>query len=335
MTVRRRLAITGLYLLALLVVGTAGYVLIEGWSLFDALYQTVITVTTIGFGEIHPLSRLGRTFTMLLILAGVGGAAYALSTSVQLAVEGQLGRFFGRQRMRRQIEAMQDHHIICGFGRVGREIARELHARGAPLVVIESDPAAVALLQRLGYPHVNGNATDDEVLRAAGATRAAALLAASDHDTDNTYIVLSARALNPTLYIVARASEPQSEAKLLRAGANRVISPYSIAGRHMAMAALHPAMVDFAVTDIHRRDGDVILAEVAVTPASGLVGQSLAAVLAPRQATTALGLRRASGALLTTPQPTDVLAPGDQLILIGPSVQVESLAGPARAPGRP
>jgi voltage-gated potassium channel len=329
MSVRRRLLVTGLYLVALLVLGTAGYMIVEGWSAFDALYQTTITVTTIGFGEVHPLSTAGRLFTMVLILGGVGGAAYALSTSVQLAVEGQLGEFFGRRRMRHHIESMQDHAIICGFGRVGQEIALELHERGAAFVVVESDPAAGARSGQLGYDHIDGNATDDDVLVAAGIARAASLLAASDSDTDNTYIVLSARTLRPSLYIVARASSPQSEAKLMRAGADRVISPYRIAGQHMAMAALHPAMVDFVATGQHRRDGDVILADLTITADSPLAGRMLGEVLNGRGATTALGVRR-DGTLRTEPAPTEILEAGDQLILIGPATQVEALAGTGR-----
>jgi voltage-gated potassium channel len=176
---RRRLLVAGLYLVALLVLGTAGYMVVEGWSAFDAPYQTVITVSTIGFGEAHPLTTAGRGFTMVLILAGVGGAAYVLSTSVQIAVEWQLGEFFGRRRMRRHIEAMRDHAIICGFGRVGQEIAQDLYDRGAPFVIVESDPAAGARSGQLGYDHIDGNATDDDVLMAAGITHAATLLAAS------------------------------------------------------------------------------------------------------------------------------------------------------------
>jgi voltage-gated potassium channel len=331
---RRRLLVAGLYLVALLVLGTAGYMVVAGWSAFDALYQTVITVSTIGFGEVHPLTTAGRSFTMVLILAGVGGAAYVLSTSVQLAVEWQLGEFFGRRRMRQHIAAMQDHAIICGFGRVGQEIAQELHDREAPFVVVESDPAAGARSGQLGYDHIDGNATDDDVLLAAGITHAATLLAASDSDTDNTYIVLSARTLSPSLYIVARASNPQSEPKLVRAGADRVISPYRIAGQHMAMAALHPAMVDFVITGSLRRDGDVILADLTVTADSPLAGRVLGEVLTAGGATTVLGVRR-NGTLRTEPAATEVLELGDQVILLGPAAHVEALAVTGRREHHP
>ena len=325
----RRLVVP-LALLALLVAsGTGGYMLVEGWSFEDGLYQTVTTLSTVGFREIHDLSRAGRYFTMALILGGVGGFLYTLTTIVALTVEWEFGAYFGRRRMERRIAGMEGHQIICGFGRVGRELAREFQARGVPFVVVDHNPNVAESLQQLGYDRVAGNATDDETLITAGVRRAVGLLAAADADTDNTYIVLSARALNPSIYIVARASTPSTEEKMLRAGADRVISPYGIAGRHMAVAALQPAVFDFMTTTFHSREGDLILAEVTATPASGLVNRSLVGVFGDRRDVTVLALRRGDAELTPAPSQDEVLRAGDQVIVLGPPATLETLARPA------
>lgn len=326
MTIRRRLAVTGALLASLIVGGTAGYVLIEGWSLLDALYQTVTTLSTVGFREVHDLSRAGMVFTMILIVGGVGGVFYTLTSAVQLAVEGELGEYFGRQRMHGRIRGLRDHYIVCGFGRVGREISTEFRARGIAFVVVDNNPDIEPELRELGYDYLHGNATRDEVLVAAGVERAAGLLAAADSDTDNTYIVLSARALNPNIYIVARAGQQSTEAKMLRAGANRVVSPYSIAGRHMAVAAVQPAMVDFMTTALRSEHGDLILAELTVTPASGLAGRTLHEVFDRHGDTTMLALRRETGEIIAGPQPGALLHPGDQIFVLGPPSELERFA---------
>jgi voltage-gated potassium channel len=318
--------LTGIMFAGLLTTGTLGYMLIENWTFLDALYQTVTTVTTVGFREVHPLSRAGQVFTMLLILAGVGMVFYTLTAVVTMAVEGELGEYFGRQRMRGRISGMRDHYLVCGFGRVGQEIARELHARNAPFVVVDNNPEVLPHLRELGYDFVPGDATQDEVLIEAGIQRAAGLLAAADSDTDNTYIVLSARALNPSLFIVARASRQSLEAKMLQAGANRVILPYAIAGRHMAFTAIQPAMYDFMTTTFQSREGDVILAELTVTPQSGLAERSLGEILGERTGVTVLALRRHEGAITAGPPLDTVLALHDQLIVLGPADQLESFA---------
>lgn len=341
MTVRRRLVITGALLASLIVGGTAGYMLIEGWSLLDALYQTITTLSTVGFREVHELSDGGRIFTMLLIVGGVGGVFYTLTSVVQLAVEGELGEYFGRRRMHGRIASMRDHYIVCGFGRVGREIAREFRVRQVPFIVIDQNRDAEEELRELGCDYIHGNATNDEVLIAAGVGRAAGLLAAADSDTDNTYIVLSARALNPDIFIVARAGRQSTEAKLVRAGADRVVTPYSIAGRHMAVSAIQPAVVDFMTTAFRSDEGDLMLAELTVTPASALAGRSLQEVFGSHSATTVLGLRREDGRLIAGPQARETLQTGDQIIVIGRPADFESFttrtgatvpAGPHRQP---
>lgn len=324
MTIQRRLLTTSILIVILITSGTTGYIVIEGWSLLDALYQTVTTISTVGFREVHDLSSAGRIFTMGLILSGVGVLFYTLTGAVTLAVEGELGRYYGRRRMHGRIRSLHDHYVICGFGRVGREIGRELTARRVPFVVVDNNPETETLLRELGYDFVSGNATDDEVLIAAGVVRAAALLAAADSDTDNTYIVLSARALNPRLFIVARAGQRSTEHKMALAGADRVISPYDIAGRHMALAAIQPALVDFITTPFHSREGDLLLAEMTVTPTSGLAGRSLQEVFGGHRATTVLALRREDGEIVAAPPLSTTMQPHDQIIVLGPPDELET-----------
>ncbi len=326
MSVHRRLLTIVSLFTVLVAAGTLGYVLIERWSWFDALYQTVTTVSTVGFREVRPLSRPGQVFTMVLIIGGVGTVFYTLTAAVTMAVEGELVEYFGKRRMTGRIASMRGHYIVCGFGRVGREIAREFHSRGIDFVVIDPNPEVHGILRSYGYHYVDGNATDDETLLAAGVRRAGGLLAAADSDTDNTYIVLSARALNPNVHIIARAGQTSTEPKLMRAGADRVISPYSIAGRHMAVAAIQPAMVDFMTTALRSQEGDLILAELTVTPASGLAGRPLGQVFSAHNATMVLALRRETGELLAGPDAGLELRPGDQIIVLGPPAELESFA---------
>lgn len=324
MAIRRRLLIAGSVFCFLVVAGTSGYMLIEGWTLLDALYQTITTLATVGFGEIHPLSNRGRVFTMVLIVGGVGAVYYTLTMAVALAVEGELGDYVGRRRMHGRIAALRGHYIVCGYGRVGREIVRELRRRQVAFVVIDSLPDNTRELHEQECDYIEGNATDDAVLVAAGVEHAAGLLAAVDADTENTYIVLSARALNPKVFIVARASLPGSEAKMVRAGADRVISPYRIAGQHMAVSAIQPAVVDFMTPAFRSQQGDLILAELTVTDASGLSGQTLDGVFGVHGAATVLGLRRPDGQMLAGPPGHVTLEAGDQVFVLGPPDALES-----------
>jgi len=218
-------------LLAVVAFGVLGYMVVEGWSFLDALYMTVTTMTTVGFREVHPLSDGGRVYTIFVVLFGVGVALYILTTVVQILVEGELAHALGVRRMTARIEGLRDHYILCGFGRVGEEIASEFSQRGVPLVIVENNPEAIERAQRHEYLLVEGDATQDAILEKAGIYRARVLMAASDSDAGNTYITLTAKALKPDLFVVARVGQPASEARVLRAGADRVISPYGLAGR--------------------------------------------------------------------------------------------------------
>lgn len=310
-------------------IGAAGYVLIEGWPLVDALYMVVTTITTVGFGEIHPLSPTGRAFTMGVIVVGVGMMLYTLSTVVHYAVHGEFTREVGRRRMQRGIERLSQHVVLCGYGRVGRQIASEFLREQVPFVVVDVNEASLAQAAGDGCLWVPGNASADEVLLAAGVKRARALITAVDSDVDNVYVTLSARGLSPNIFIVARASREDAEPKLRRAGADRVISPYQIGGRRMAMLALRPVAVEFVDTIMHDPGNNLLLEEIEVRPESPLVGRSLAAVR-HSGAPSLVVLAVKQGAKLTPSPPPDlVLATGDLLVVMGTSPDLRAIEGSA------
>src|SRR6266540_889667 len=320
-------------LLTLPIIGTAGYMILEGWSFIDALYMSVITLTTVGFREVRPLDTSGKVFTMIFTVSGVGAVFYAFLSLFQFLLEGELGTFLGVQRMKGQIERVRDHYILCGFGRVGEEIAREFVARDLPFVVVENNPEAIERARRRGYLLLVGDATSDAILKEAGIDRATCLLAASDSDAGNTFIVLTAKALNPSLFLVSRAAQPDSEPRMIRAGANRVFSPYVIAGRQMALSALHPVVVEFIDTLATRGEGAPILAEIEVADGSGLAGRTIHDVLHACRSVVVLGLQRPTGELKVGPASDTVLEAGDRVIVMGEEEELETIR-PARAERR-
>ena len=332
----RRLVVAALFLSALLLLGVVGYMLIEDWSFLDALYMTVISVTTVGFREVQPLSDGGRVFTIFLVLFGVGTAFYILTTLVATVVEGDLGLALGVRRMKGRIEALRDHYILCGFGRVGEEIAREFTDRKIPFVIVESVPESLERAHKKGHLIVEGDAATDATLLEAGVQRARCLLAASDSDAGNTYIVLAAKALNPRLFVVARAGQPVSEDRVRRAGADRVISPYSIGGRRMALSALQPLVLDFIDTLAAGRHGEQILAEIAVTEESGLAGLTIDGCFINCPGATVLALQKPTGPIQVGPRPTTVLEVGDRLMVLGDEEDLQALRpAPTAAPEQP
>lgn len=323
--IQRRLR-RGLVILASIVAaGTVGYTLIEGWSLTDAIYMTMITISTVGYGEVHPLSTIGRIFSIFLIVGGVSGALFVLSALVEYAMEGRFGITRRRRQMKAKIAKLKDHFILCGYGRVGEDIARTFSEEGVPFVVIDSRPDNIALAEEESYLYLPGDATSDKVLLEAGIERARGLIAAVGSDVDNTYITLSARELHPDLLIVARASSKETETKLKRAGADRVVSPSSIGARRMANIALRPAVVDFIDTVAYKRRAEKLQMEnIEADATSPLVGQTLEAARQHSKAII-LAIARQNGKILVTPANNEVIEAGDRLIILGTREQLAAL----------
>jgi len=320
----------GLLAMLLVVVGgTAGYVGF-GYSVLDALFQTIITVTTVGFGEVHRFGRGAEIFTIVLILAGVGTAGYTFSVLIETLVEGWLADAFGRRRMVQEIEAMHGHVVVCGWGRVGRSVARYLRAAKADIVVIDSAPERIATVDG---PCLLGDAADEEVLRAAGIDRARVLVTALNADADNLYVTLTARAMCPELLIVSRAATEPAVAKLLQAGANRVVNPQNLGGIRMAALAIQPHVAEFLDVVMHDGSLEFRLEEVEVGPGSPLAGQTLrSARVHDRTGTLVLGIRHRGDTFRTNPPPTAEIAGGDVLIVIGDAEQVRALRTLAGVP---
>lgn len=308
--------------LAVMIAGSVGYVLL-GFSVLDAVYQTVTTITTVGFREVHPLDATGKIFTIVLILAGVGTALYAFSVVLESLVEGHLRQHFERRRMERDIAGMSGHAIVCGWGRVGRATALYLAGQGTNVVVVDIDPQRVA---EVAYPALTGDVTDDEVLRKAGIMRAGALVAAINTDAENVYVTLSARSLRPDLVIIARARTEASEAKLLRAGATRVVNPQRIGGQRIAAAALQPNVVEFLDVVMHDGSLEFRLEEVAVLAGSRLDGRTLReASVGETTGALVLALRGRNGTFLTNPPMRTTVEAGYILIAIGTQDQLSAL----------
>jgi voltage-gated potassium channel len=315
---RRALAM----LLGVFVLGTIGYVVL-GFSVLDAVYQTVTTVATVGFREVQPLDDAGKVFTIVLILIGVGTALYTFSVLLESLLEGHLARLFGRRRMERQIEGLHDHVIVCGWGRVGRAIGTELAAAGTDLVVVDRDPTRPP---EAGVPSIVGDATEDLLLERAGLSRARALVAALDSDAANLFVTLSARSLRPDLFIVARARVEESEEKLRRAGADRVVNPQSIGGARIAAFVLQPNVTEFLDVVMHDRNLQFRLEEVVVPPGSAIAGRSIRdAHLRDRTGALVLALRESDGAFNTNPSPDTTIAAGHVLIAIGTPDELAAL----------
>jgi voltage-gated potassium channel len=311
-------------LATIIVAGIIGYMVIEGWSFIDALYMTVITITTVGYAEVHPLSAGGQIFSIVLIVGGVSGALYVLSAVAGYIIEGQLGTTLGRRRMQKNIAKLKDHFILCGYGRVGREIARIFAEEGVPFVVIDKAQDTIADIEKDGHPYVLADATSDEVLKEAGIERARGLVIVVGDDADSLYITLSARGLRPDLFIEARAITSSAEAKLKKAGADRIISPYSLGARRMAELALRPAVVDFIDTVIQRRGRELQLENIAIDSESALADLTVEEVRRRTKAAI-LAISKKSGKLVTNPEGAETIQAGDRLISLGTREQLATL----------
>ena len=313
-------------LLSIVVVGVVGYWAIEGWNVIDSLYMTIITLTTIGYGEVHQLDFQGKLFTMLLVVFGVAGVGYSARLLGQVVVEGQLQKYLGRRIMEKSIKKLSDHFIVCGFGRVGRTVCDELSRNSVAFVVIEKEPDLGADMERAGYAYIGGNCDDDDMLRAAGIERAKGLISTLAVEADAVYVTLSARQLNPDLFIMARADSTSAQAKLLRAGATRVISPHVSAGQRMVEVTLRPSVVDFMTVASGASGEGLRIEEIAIKNESKLIGVSLKdSGIRSRYGVTVIGTRKKKGDIIYNPPPELVIEAGDTLVLMGSRAQLEQL----------
>jgi voltage-gated potassium channel len=321
---RRLIAPIAIFVM-LVALGTLGYVLIEGWSFLDAVYMTVITLTTVGYGETHPLSTAGRVFTLGLMVLGIGGALYGFTAIMQFVFEGHLGRNLERRRMLRRIEQLQRHILLCGYGRVGRQVARDFLESKVPFVVIDARQETLNEAAEEGCLTVRGDAADDETLRRAGIERARGLITCVTSDADNIFVTLSARALRADLLIVARGNNDDAAPKLRRAGADWVVSPYSIGGHQMAMLAVRPTSVELVERVSGHLEVDLLVEEVKVQAGSALVGKTVRDIGQQVAPGVRILVIRRDTQLLTRPPLDAQLAAGDELVAFGTSGQLKAL----------
>ncbi len=324
-TLRLRLSRLVLAVLALLALGVWGYRWLEGFTWTEALYMTLITLSTVGFGEVRPLSEAGRWLTMGLIVLGVTTAAYAFGALTEYIVSGELQGTLARRRRMATLARLRNHYIVCGCGRVGLQVALELQRLRLPLVVLDQTPAALETCRQHDLLFLEGEPTDDATLRAAGVERARGLVAVLDSDADNLFVVLSARGLNPDLTIVAQAVSDNAAQKLYRAGADRVVSPYTMAGHRMAGLLVRPYVIAFLDATLRSPELELWLEEIRVAENSALVGKTLAeADIRARSGANVLAIARGDRQVDWSPHVR--IQAGDVLIVLGRREQLLALA---------
>jgi voltage-gated potassium channel len=323
----RNLRVLVAVLVLLVAIGTAGFHFIEGWSWFDGLYMVITTFTTIGYTEVHPLSHVGRIFNVLLILMGVGNVFLIIGALTQSVLEVEFNQFFGRRKMEREISRLTGHYIICGAGRVGRSVARELARKPASFVVIESDPDKAAKYNEEGWPIIIGDATKEQILKQARIESAAGLVAASTTDAINTYIVLTARGINPRLKIIARASEEDAEKHLKTAGADTVISPYTFAGYRIAHSFLRPNVLDFIeIAMLQNTELGLEIEEIKVDETSRFASKTVRdSHIRQELDVIVLAIKRPGQQMLFNPKSDDMINAGDQIVVMGQPERLRKL----------
>lgn len=323
--VRRFLLLT-LAIAATLLIGTVGFTVIDHYPPFDAFYMTLTTMTTVGYGEIHPLSRAGRIFNSFLIFFGVTTIFIAIGTMTQTIIEIEFGDLLGKRRNKRMIDKLKDHYIICGFGRVGRGAAAELQHSGVPFVVLDINPERVERAIMAGMLAVASDSTRDDTLRQVGIERARGLIAALATDADNLFVLLSAKGLNPSLYVAARAAEEGAEEKMRRAGADAVFAPYSITGHRLAQSLLRPHVarfLDFTTKDIGM---DVSIEQVRVAETSEMVSKTIKEMQIGRDlGVIVMAIRRGDGRMVFNPPADTAVEGGDFLIVMGRQEDLRTL----------
>jgi len=298
--------------------GTAGYMLIEKWDFLDALYMTVITVGTVGYSEVQPMGHAGQIFTMFLIVTGVGFFAYVGSSLVQFTVDGSLQGMLGRRRLDKQISKLKNHYIICGYGRIGRVLLQQLMVKMTDIVVVEQDTELLAVMEEDGISYVHGSSTEEKTLLKAGIRNADGLVAVLGEDTDNVFLVLTARQLNPDLYIVARACHNASKKTLIAAGADRVESPYDVGAIRMAQSIIRPTVLNFLDYAFARNQNDVQMEEIKVRGTSGLMGATLQeSGIRQNFNLILIAIQKNDGQMLFNPSSQTRLNEGDTVVALG------------------
>ncbi|MCP4566719.1 MAG: potassium channel protein [FCB group bacterium] len=311
-----------------IVVGTGGFVIIEGWEILDALYMTIITLSTVGFKEMHTLSAGGRVFTIFLIFFGAFAAAFFIKSLAGMVLEGQLQAILGKRKMEKNVQKLKNHIIICGYGRVGRKVALEFERREEPFVIIERDHDMIPDAQKHHFNFVVGNAADDDMLEQVGISRARAIVSTLPDDADNVYLALTARQINSALFIIARAETNLAKKKLIRAGADKVVCPHELGGTQMAMATLRPNVVDFMqLASVVPGAEQLGIEEVSIRSGGDLTGKTIIeAAVKTKYDAIVIGLRKKSGELTFNPSGETKMNPGDILVVLGESDKLENLA---------
>ena len=323
----RKIIIIAVIFNLLVLFGTFGYMYFENMDFWTGVYLTIITVFTVGYGDFVPVHPSGRIFTVFLVISSVSFVFYTFSKVTETMIEGELRGLYKRRKMNKEIARLRDHYIVCGFGRIGKEICKILLEHHRPLLVIEKDEEELKTLEELGYMRLQGDAAADEVLQAAGIDRAKGLVSVVASDADNLYITLTARGLNPGLYIMARSSGgPGVQTKLKRAGATKVISPYSIGARRMAHLIVRPTVTDFIDLTMRAGELELMMEELQVSPASRLNGKNLIeSEIRKKYDVIVVAIKRLDGAMLFNPKPDSVFMAGDILIVLGASEHILGL----------
>jgi voltage-gated potassium channel len=321
-----RVRIAVLFLVIVVASGVLGYRLLEDYTWLESFYMTAITLSTVGFREVRPLSPIGQIFTIALLVAGVGVVFYTAVAVAEKVVEGEFQEFFGRRRMEKRIGSLTDHYLVCGFGRIGEVICRELASKPVPFVVVELQEERARKAEEAGHMVVRGDATDEKVLLAGGVRTARGLFAVLPTDAGNVFVTLTARELNPSLAVVARAETVRSEGTLAHAGADKVISPYAIGGHRMAQAALRPAVVDIIELATDYQSLELQLEEIAVPPQSPCEGLSLRdSGLREQLGVIVVAIKRTSGKMVFNPSADERIEVGDCLVALGEVSRLKEL----------
>jgi len=312
--------------LCIVIFGTAGYIVIESWGFLDALYMTIITISTVGYSEVHHVRQAGRLFTILLVFFGVGFTLYIAAAVVQFMVEGRIRIILGRRRLEKKIDRMKDHYIVCGYGRIGRVLCRDLKRRPLDLVVIEKSPELIPVMDADGVLYISGDAADEENLIRAGIKRAKGLIAVLASDADNVFLVLTARQLDPDLLIIARASQEKAMSKLQAAGANTVESPYEMGAVSMARRIIRPTVTSFLDLAFAHKRKDIQMEEIPVSASSSLVNIILKDTgIRQKYNLIIIAIKKLDGSMLFNPSFEATIEVGDTVIAVGEETNLHKL----------